>query len=201
MTLPSINYPLMLAILGTAGLAGCAPAATQSYVQRYPEVLTVVANDDRGGPIPSGAAERFSAFFEAVPEPGVRGRVEALYAPDAYFSDTLFLTEEREALVAHFERLQRNDVRIAVIIDDAIEHDDELFLRWRMRFTFDVGGRPRESETIGMTQLRFDRDGRVRFHQDFWDSTEGFYRHLPVVGSVIRSIGARMAATTKGDSP
>ena len=30
-----------------------------------------------------------------------------------------------------------------------------------------------------MTQLRFDDSGRIRFHQDFWDSSEGVYRRIP----------------------
>jgi hypothetical protein len=61
-----------------------------------------------------------------------------------------------------------------------------------MTFTFEVAGSERVSETIGMTQLRFDRDGRIRFHQDFWDSAQGFYQHVPVLGAAIRSVARRM---------
>jgi hypothetical protein len=183
----------MTILVGLTALAGCGAATTPGYVERYPAALAAVEHDDGGGPVPEGAADRFRAFFEALPEPDVAARVAALYAPDAYFSDTLFLAEDRAALAAHFERLQRNDVRIAVELDDAVVDGDELYLRWRMHTDFAVGGARKSSATIGMTLLRFDRTGRIRFHQDFWDSTQGFYAHLPVVGAVIRSIGRRFA--------
>ena len=54
-----------------------------------------------------------------------------------------------------------------------------------------MGGESRASDTIGMTLLRFDDAGRVRFHQDFWDSTEGFYRHVPVLGWVLERVRLR----------
>ena len=36
-----------------------------------------------------------------------------------------------------------------------------------------------------MTQLRFNSDGLVVLHQDYWDSAGGFYDHLPVVGGLL----------------
>ena len=48
------------------------------------------------------------------------------------------------------------------------------------------------SKSIGMTQLRFNQEGKIIFHQDFWDSTEGFYQHLPYVGYWIRKIRSKL---------
>lgn len=178
-------------VLAATALAGCAPARIHAYPQQYPDALAATAQDAVDA-IPADAAERFAAFFESVHEVDVRPRVEALYAPNAYFSDTLFLARERESLVAHFERIQRSGTRIDVDVDDLVVSGSDLYLRWRMTFTFNVAGSERVSETIGMTQLRFDRDGRIRFHQDFWDSAQGFYQHVPVLGAAIRSVARRM---------
>jgi hypothetical protein len=43
-----------------------------------------------------------------------------------------------------------------------------------------------------MTLLRFDKQGRVVLHQDFWDSSAGFYEHLPVLGGVMRWIKSKI---------
>jgi hypothetical protein len=174
------------------GLSACTSSLKDPYPQRYPTALAASASDTVAT-IPSDAAARFAAFFEAVHEENVQSRVESLYAANAYFSDTLFLAQDREALVAHFERLQRSQARIDVEIDDQVVSGSDLYLRWRMTFTFEIGGREKTSTTIGMTQLRFDRDGHIRFHQDFWDSAQGFYQHVPVLGAAIRSVAGRMA--------
>jgi hypothetical protein len=178
-------------VLAALSVTACAPARIHAYPQQYPDALAATAQD-AVPEIPEDAAERFAAFFESVHQDEVRPRVEALYAANAYFSDTLFLARERESLVSHFERLQRSGTRIDVEIDDHVVSGSDLYLRWRMTFKFEVAGSERVSETIGMTQLRFDRDGRIRFHQDFWDSAQGFYQHVPVLGAAIRSVARRM---------
>ncbi len=176
----------MLSVL-TALLSGCTGTSEPRYPARYQEALDGVA----AGPIPSEAAQRFVAFFTSIDQPGVAARVDALYGRRVYFSDTLFFTEDHAALTRHFERLGARGTHIEVDLDDAVVSGADLYLRWRMRVTFTNGGP--EARTIGMTQLRFDESGRIRFHQDFWDSSEGVYRRIPVLGWAIGVVDARIA--------
>ncbi len=180
---------LMLAAL-TLSTTACTTPSEPRYPARYVAVL------ERGTPaanIPADAVDRFTTFFERMHEPGIESRVEAMYAPSAYFSDTLFLTEDREELVAHFRGLQQSGAVLTVVVDDAAQSDNNLYLRWRMTFDFSIAGRSRTSSTIGMTLLKFDEQGRITLHQDFWDSNEGFYRHVPVLGGALDAIGRRLA--------
>jgi hypothetical protein len=50
------------------------------------------------------------------------------------------------------------------------------------------------SDTLGVTHIRFNAQGEVVLHQDFWDSGLGFYSHIPVLGAGVRAIGRRFAA-------
>ena len=43
-----------------------------------------------------------------------------------------------------------------------------------------------------ISQLRFDGDGRVAFHQDFWNAADGLYEHLPLLGNLIRRVKRRL---------
>jgi hypothetical protein len=70
-----------------------------------------------------------------------------------------------------------------------------VYLRWSMRMQFRAAGRDVDSLSVGITQLRFDEAGQIVLQQDYWDSAEGFYRHLPVVGGLIGWIGRRMHGT------
>jgi hypothetical protein len=45
--------------------------------------------------------------------------------------------------------------------------------------------------SIGMTHLRFDRDGRVIYHQDYWDSGSALFEKIPVLGGGIRAVKKR----------
>lgn len=187
-----MNHLRYLFLMLSAALttSACSGASDLRYPTRYDAAIQTT----QGAAVPADAVARFTDFFERMHEPDIQTRVRDLYAPSVYFSDTLFTTEDRDQLVSHFERLQRSGARLSISIDDASVSGINLYLRWRLSFDFEVAGRQRASTTIGMTLLQFDDDGRVRFHQDFWDSTEGFYRHVPVLGAALDAVQRRMAS-------
>lgn len=43
-----------------------------------------------------------------------------------------------------------------------------------------------------MTHLRFDGEGRVAYHQDYWDSGANLFEKIPVLGSGIRAVKRRL---------
>jgi len=43
-----------------------------------------------------------------------------------------------------------------------------------------------------VTMVRFDSQGRVILHQDFWDSAQGVWDHVPGVGAAIRWIQSKI---------
>jgi hypothetical protein len=46
--------------------------------------------------------------------------------------------------------------------------------------------------TIGITQARFNAEGQVVLHQDYWDSAAGLYEHVPVLSSLLYAIQQRL---------
>ena len=40
--------------------------------------------------------------------------------------------------------------------------------------------------------LRFNDAGQVVLHQDFWDSSQGFFEHVPILGAMIRWVRNRL---------
>jgi hypothetical protein len=77
------------------------------------------------------------------------------------------------------------------ILDQARSGPDH-YIRWEMIFSAPkmAGGEPLHS--VGISQVRFDADGKVAMHQDFWDSGQNLYGHIPVVGGLIQVIRNRM---------
>jgi hypothetical protein len=181
-----------LLIVATAVAAGCANDEQPRYPARQVQALQQLP----AAVVPELAAQRFVAFFTAIDQPGVAQRVAALYSPTLHFSDTLFVTDDHDALARHFQRLHERGVHIDIDLDDAVTSGRDLYLRWRMRVSYPARGDSSPDETIGMTQLRFDESGKVLFQQDYWDSAEGVYRHIPGIGWVIDLVAAQISKET-----
>jgi len=49
------------------------------------------------------------------------------------------------------------------------------------------------------TLYRFDAQGRVLIHKDFWDSGSGFYEQLPGLGRVVGRVRATVEASARGE--
>jgi hypothetical protein len=78
-----------------------------------------------------------------------------------------------------------------VIIDQTVGAQAS-YLRWRM--TCRPKGRGGPDWVIeGMSEVRFDDEGRVVDHLDHWDAASQFYEHLPVLGTILRWVRRRMA--------
>ena len=52
---------------------------------------------------------------------------------------------------------------------DVAQSGDDFYVRWQLVMDFDVMGKSRLSRTAGVTHLRFDENGKIVLHQDFWE--------------------------------
>jgi len=92
------------------------------------------------------------------------------------------------AIEAYLLRTAREAESVRTTIDDVAVSGSDCYVRWTMVIkTRNMrGGLPLTN--VGMTQLRFDREGRIILHQDFWDPGAGIYQHIPVLGPAVRYI-------------
>jgi hypothetical protein len=45
-----------------------------------------------------------------------------------------------------------------------------------------------EQTIHGATHLKFDADGRVSYHRDYWDAAEELYEKIPFLGGLMRVV-------------
>lgn len=184
------SVPLLLAtLLAVLGMtSGCARVPAQPYadayqaaLQRYPGTADVTP----------AMTDRFVAFFNARADAGGPVSAEEVYADAVYFSDTLLTTEDRAAVLSHVDRMHESTDVMNVRVLGRLVDGADVYLVWRMRADFTAAGRDVSSDTVGISHLRFDDQGRIVLQQDFWDSAEGLYRHLPVMGGLINYVRGR----------
>jgi len=135
--------------------------------------------------------ERSRAFidlYDHLENGSIDKRITETYAEKFYFNDTLVTLHDRGQLIRYFKHTQKNldaiEFKVLGILDDG----NDSYIRWLMKVRFSTMGQTIDSQSIGITHLRFDAENKIIVHQDYWDSTQGLYQHLPVIGGLLRWI-------------
>lgn len=146
-----------------------------------------------GSPAEHEALERFGRFFADFSPDKIARLLDLTYAEDAWFNDTLKTLRGREQLRDYLRHSAEavHSCRVQ-ILDRASTAGGDHYLRWTMAIRFRRFKSAQETHSIGMTHLRFDASGRVRLHQDYWDSSAGLFEHIPLLGAGIRAIKRRL---------
>jgi len=165
------------------------PAAPKPFAADYQRALDAHPGDQAA--IDAGL-KNFEAVYGNLTDPDIGKRVADLYADPMYFNDSLKTFESRQRLIDYMKATADMLEDSSVEIEQVLRDGNDVFVRWRMEFSSSALGREIKSESIGMTHLRFDENGKIVLHQDFWDSAAGLYRHLPVVGYALKKIDQNM---------
>lgn len=146
-----------------------------------------------GSATESQALARFAQFFSSFAPDRVDKLVPQTYAEDVYFNDTLKAIEGRDAL-SHYlrESAEAVDACRVEIHETTRTANDEHLVRWSMMIRFKKFRRGVDTWTVGMSHLRFDAEGRVVYHQDYWNAADGLFQHIPVLGTLINAIKRRL---------
>lgn len=148
---------------------------------------------ERGSVGERDALARFARFFSDFSPDKVDRLVDLTYAPDVWFNDTLKTIRGRDALRSYLRHSAEAVESCRVEILDTLGNErGDYYLRWAMVIRFRRFKRGQDTRTIGMSHLRFNADGLVRLHQDYWDSTAGLFEHVPLLGAGIRAIKRRV---------
>ncbi len=152
-----------------------------------------------GGPGPVGAgllanpspARRLADFYETL-TPASIATLGDHYAPDARFKDPFNEVVGTAAIRRIFAHMFATTDAPRFVVTDCIEQGDQAMLGWAFHFAL----RGRALTVRGVTHLRFDAEGRVTLHRDYWDAAEELYEKLPVVGGLMRLIKRRLATSS-----
>ena len=176
-------------------LAGCHTTPVMLDTARpFRDALTTRTNIlgvVKGSDAERAAVQRVKDFFAVMTEDSVRQQTRLVYAPEAYLNDTLKSLSGAALIEDYFLATVRNAESVTVRFEDVAESGGNYYFRWVMDTRLKQLRPGQTIRTIGVTLVRFDAQGRVVLHQDFWDSTAGLFEHVPVVGTAIRGIKAK----------
>ena len=130
----------------------------------------------------------FGTVFNDFKAGATETNIRALYAEKIYFNDTIKIIDNIDELIEYMVESAQHVNSTKVEILDVIKGSNDYFIRWSMVMDMNIKGKDINSHSIGMSQLRFNNQGKIIFHQDFWDSSEAFYEHLPYFGRLVKKV-------------
>jgi ketosteroid isomerase-like protein len=128
--------------------------------------------------------------------------------PNASIDDTMaFFTERsrfrdpfndvrgRAQIRRMFEKTHEDLDDIRIEVTDRAAGGDAHYIRWTFR-AMPKGFLKRQGPFVidGMTELHFDEAGHVTAHLDYWDPTPDVWQRIPVLGTIVKTIRARIGA-------
>lgn len=117
-------------------------------------------------------------------------RLADFYSADAWFKDPFNEVRGVAAIGNVFRHMFRQVDRPRFVIVDRVIDGNAAVLVWELRFHTSAT----EGLVRGAAHLKFDPDGKVCYHRDYWDTAEELYMKQPVLGMLVRWVRRQLAA-------
>ena len=108
--------------------------------------------------------------------------IEQFYADDARFKDPFNEVHGTKAIKAIFEHMFATTGAPRFVFIDVVEQGSQSFLTWT--FYFQLSGK--SYQVTGGSHLRYDAEGKIVDHRDYWDPAEELWQKMPLIGGFIR---------------
>ena len=136
-------------------------------------------------------AQAYIACLEGLTPQGLDSLRDHL-APGARFADPFNDVAGIEAVIRVFAKMFEDVTDIAFETRDLACDGEVCYFAWTLRCRTRKRGSPLAFE--GVTELRFDSEGRILAHIDHWDAGSQLYAKLPLLGFLIEKVRRRLGA-------
>jgi limonene-1,2-epoxide hydrolase len=135
------------------------------------------------------ALDKVKRFYEVFDKKHVDS-LEDIYSESIIFVDPFHQIEGIQSLKAYFGNLANNINYCRFHFKHEAVNNDDIFLQWRMEFSHPNIKKGLALELDGVSHLVVRE--KIIYHRDYFDSVALLYRHIPLLGSVIRQIEKNM---------
>jgi steroid delta-isomerase len=115
------------------------------------------------------------------------------YAPTAYFKDPFNEVRGLVPIQRIFTHMFRQVSEPRFVVAERVVDEQGALLVWELHYRIRRWGRGESQILRGASHLKFDADGKVIWHRDYWDAAEELYAKLPVIGCLMRGLKKALA--------
>ena len=120
--------------------------------------------------------------------------LDTIYDHEIHFIDPVHEIKGLSPLKNYFSRLYENIDRIDFLFLNPVRVGNEGYVHWEMRYAHPKIGRGRDITVPGASFVTFAKDDKVRYHRDFFDLGSMVYQHLPVLGTIVKTVNRRIGS-------
>ena len=124
-------------------------------------------------------------LFTTYTYENLESQTTEVYAKDVYFRDAFRQFSRPEDIRDYMLHGLEPLAGVEFIINRVIRSGGEFYIDWTMRLDFKSTPLNTWEESIGMSHIRYNSEGKVIFHQDYWDPTDIVYRRIPIARQLI----------------
>ncbi|MDJ0942271.1 MAG: nuclear transport factor 2 family protein [Kiloniellales bacterium] len=137
------------------------------------------------------AAAAYVAFLESL-TPERLPELVGYLAPEVRFKDPFNDASGRASVIRVFAKIFEDVTDVRFAARDLACGGEACFFAWTLHCRLQRSRRPMQFE--GVTELRFDGEGRVTAHIDHWDAASQLYARMPVLGWLLERLRRRLGA-------
>jgi len=136
--------------------------------------------------------EDFVSFYNNLNASNLAS-LAAIYHPDVRFCDPVHQISGIAALGDYFAHAYARLTESHFSVRSMAAYGDTGFVSWQMRIRHPAIARGNEILVDGCSELRWQEDGLIIAHRDYYDLTQMVYQHLPVIGWLTSKVKQQMA--------
>ncbi|MCC5848121.1 MAG: nuclear transport factor 2 family protein [Verrucomicrobia bacterium] len=147
------------------------------------------ANPPVGGTREAEWIQKVQDAFSPFSVENVSTAFPEAYAEEFYFRDAFHVFTELEPMLAYMVKTAEASPGVTFEYEAPARRGPDFYLPWVM--VLPLRGSEKEQRSIGMSHLRFNEEGKVIFHQDYWDSSDVLVERVPVANGLIEWVRRR----------
>lgn len=159
------------------------------YLEHLAMSAETAVNPPPGGEEEKALIRKVMEAFHPFSYGNVTLKFPEAYAETFYFRDAFHVFTDRDTMVAYMQHTARQSPGVTFEFEAPGRNGIDFYLPWVMVLPDRGGGEPQRS--VGVSRLRFNGDGQVIFHQDYWDSADVLVRRVPVANGLIELVRRR----------
>ncbi len=118
--------------------------------------------------------------------PASVARFPEFYSDDAWFKDPFNEVRGIAAIQHIFTHMFGQVDAPRFVVTEKVVDANGAMLVWEFFFRMKLWREGKIQVIRGISHLKFDAQGKVRYHRDYWDAAEELYEKLPLIGSIFR---------------
>ncbi len=121
-------------------------------------------------------------------------RFPEFYSANAYFKDPFNEVHGVAAIQRIFTHMFSQVAEPRFVVTEQVADAGGVMLIWTFHYRVRLWGKGETQVMRGVSHLKFDADGKVNYHRDYWDTAEELYMKLPALGFMMRGLRKMLAA-------